>query len=284
MTIDGFPRADAKVNVHEGGYVNHPKDPGGATNRGVTQRVYDMYRRAQGLAVRSVRDLTEAERLDIYRTRYWDVIKGDLLPPGVDYVVYDGAVNSGPLQSVKWLQRALGARYTGKVDGLVGAETLRALESHPNHDDLVADIVVRRMAFLRALKTWDAFGRGWTRRVNDVLAVGQAWAMGDVGPEVQYHAGGEAKGHIEDAKPAPSPAPGDAATAGGATGGGVGGALQTAQEQLTPYSSAGGWIQTIVVVLIVAGALLAVGGIVYRIWAKRKAAERADVLDLPVRA
>lgn len=284
MAIDGFPRADAKVNIHEGGYVNHPKDPGGATNRGVTQRVYDMYRRAHGLAVRSVRDLTEAERLDIYRTRYWDVIKGDMLPPGVDYVVYDGAVNSGPIQSVKWLQRALGARYTGTIDGIIGPETLRALESHPNHDDLVADIADRRLAFLQALKTWATFGRGWKRRVDDVEAVGQAWAMGTVGPEISYRPGGEAKANIEDAKAAPSPAPGDVAAAGGATGGGIGGALQTAQEQLTPFSSAGGWIQTVVVVLIIAGALLAVGGIVWRVWAKRKAAERADVLDLPVRA
>lgn len=284
MAIDGFPRADAKVNVHEGGYANDPRDPGGATNRGVTQRVYDMYRRAQGLAVRSVRDLTEAERLDIYRTRYWDVIKGDLLPPGVDYVVYDGAVNSGPVQSVKWLQRALGARYAGTVDGIVGPETLRAVESHPDHDSLVAAITGRRLAFLQALKTWDTFGRGWSRRVSDVRGVGQAWAMGTVGPEISYHPGGEAKAHVEDAKAPPSPAPGDVAAAGGATGGGIGGALQTAQEQLTPFSSAGGWIQTVVVVLIIAGALLTVGGVLWRVWAKRKAAERADVLDLPVRA
>jgi lysozyme family protein len=281
MAKNGFSRADAKVSVHEGGYVNHPSDPGGATDRGVTQRNYDLYRKTKGLPQRTVRKMTEAERLDIYETRYWDVVQGDKLPPGVDYVVYDGAVNSGPSQSVKWLQRALGSRYDGAIDGRIGPATLAAVEDHPNHDALVRAICDRRLAFLQALRTWSTFGRGWQRRVDDVRAVGQAWAAGDVGPEVTYTPDGAAKAPVEDAKPAPSTVPGDVATTGGATGGGILGALETAKEQLTPFSSANGWIETVVVVLIVAGVVLAIGGVAYRIWAKRKAAERADVLDLP---
>src|SRR5688500_6264664 len=102
------------VLVHEGGYANHPKDPGGATNFGVTQRVYDGYRLKAGVAKRSVKEITKTEVSAIYKRQYWDLIDGDELPAGVDYVVFDGAVNSGCGQSVKWLQRAL-PEYKGPI-------------------------------------------------------------------------------------------------------------------------------------------------------------------------
>ena len=111
-----FDKLFDRLIAHEGGYVNHPKDPGGATNKGVTQRVYDDYRRRNGLPTRDVRQLQEAERLNIFRGSYWNPIKGDQLPAGVGYVVYDGAVNSGVSQSVKWLQRALGIKADGQTD------------------------------------------------------------------------------------------------------------------------------------------------------------------------
>src|SRR6187401_363537 len=120
MASKNFNKALQLVLAHEGGYVNHPKDPGGPTNKGITQRVYDMYRKDKGLNTRSVKNIDKAEISDIYKTRYWDMIKGDRLPDGIDYVVFDGAVNSGPGQSVKWLQRALGDNYAGKVDGQLG--------------------------------------------------------------------------------------------------------------------------------------------------------------------
>lgn len=180
MAVGGFERADKKVSVHEGGYVNHPKDPGGATNKGVIQRVYDSYRLSKGQSRRSVRELTEAERLDIYRTRYWDAIRGDELPAGVDYAVYDGAVNSGPIQSGRWLQRALGPAYLGTVDGVIGPETLRAARAHPDPAALVDSICDQRMAFLKALKTWPTFGKGWAWRVTDVRQVARQWAAGNV--------------------------------------------------------------------------------------------------------
>lgn len=275
--INGFTRADAKVKVHEGGYVNHPSDPGGETNQGVTRRVYDLYRRAKGLPVRSVRHLTEEERLDIYRTRYWSVIKADSLPEGVDYVVYDGAVNSGPVQSVKWLQRALGRSYTGKVDGIVGPETIRAAKAHPNHDALIRDICDQRMAFLRALKTWNTFGRGWTRRVDEVREQGQLWASGDSNAHVPATPT-PGKGVIEDAKTPPPAEVGTGAAAGGVASGGLAGTLQTLQEQLTPYSSASGWIENLVVGLIVVGAVLTIGGLAYRAWAARRTAQLNEAL------
>lgn len=152
------------VLAHEGGYVNHPKDPGGATNKGVTQRVYDSYRRNRGLDTRSVKQITRAEVHDIYKRQYWDMCNADDLPAGLDYAVFDYAVNSGPNRAVKDLQRVVKAR----VDGQVGEETIRKAREAAAEDEvkLISDLCGRRMRFLRSLKNWSTFGNGWNRRVN----------------------------------------------------------------------------------------------------------------------
>lgn len=266
-----FQRALAKVLVHEGGYVNHPKDPGGATNFGITQKVYDTYRRSVGVRPQPVKQIATSERDAIYRARYWALVKGDSLPPGVSYVVFDGAVNSGVAQSVKWLQRAIGGV---KVDGVIGQETLEAVRRLNDHDALVQKIIERRMTFLRALKTWKTFGKGWTRRLQGVLAVGQAWAMGSVGPDIEFVPDGNVKARVEDAKVAPSTAPGDA-IAGGGTAGTI---LTQATEQLTPLSNIS-FVAKAVAVLTIAGVVLAMGGVAWRWWAKRKSEQLADALD-----
>ena len=273
--IDLFKRADERVSVHEGGYVNHPKDPGGATDRGVTQRVYDAFRQRNGMTSRDVRLMTDGERVAIYRGSYWLPIKGDQLPPGVGYVVYDGAVNSGVSQSVKWLQRALGV----KVDGVLGPATLAAAQQDPDHDALIVRICERRMAFLRALRTWKTFGKGWTRRVQDVESDGRN--MVAKRPQIDREAvpGGEAKARVEDAKAAPSTAPGDTAAGGGT----ISVVISQAQEQLTPYVNIG-FVAKAVAILTIGGVVVAIGGLAWRWYAKRKAAERADALDLPVPA
>ena len=264
-----FKRSLAKVLVHEGGYVNHPKDPGGATLQGVTQRVYDDYRRSAKLPVRPVRQMGESERDVIYRARYWDLIKGDRLPAGVSYVVFDGAVNSGVSRSVKWLQAALGVN----ADGVIGMETLTRLGEVQDHDVLIGKILDRRMAFLKALTTWKTFGKGWTGRVNGVRSVGQAWAKGSVGPEIAYVLGGEAKARIEDAKKAPSKAAGDMAVGGGT----VSTVLTQATDQLTPLANVE-FVAKAVAVLTAVGVVVAIGGVAYRIWAKRKADQLAEAL------
>ncbi|MDX0299560.1 N-acetylmuramidase [Sinorhizobium medicae] len=279
MATSSFKAALARVLVHEGGYVNHPRDPGGATNQGITQRTYDAYRRSKKLAPRSVQKLTAPERDAIYRRQYWDAVKGDKLPAGVDYVVFDGAVNSGPKQSIKWLQRALGSGYRGQIDGVIGLATFAALEATEDHDTLIDRISDRRMAFLKALEPWPVFAGGWTRRVQNVRAIGKAEAAGRKDVVAVHISGAETKATIEDARKAPSPAPADAATGGGIGAGGIAGTLQTLQDQLTPFSAAGNWITTLVVVLAVSGAGLAAGGIAYRWYAKRRAAQLADALD-----
>ncbi|MBX5001897.1 glycoside hydrolase family 108 protein [Rhizobium lentis] len=279
-----FQRSLTKVLVHEGGFSNHPDDPGGATMRGVTQRVYDEYRRSISALPIPVKNISDAELQAIYKRKYWDEIKGDKLAAGVSYVVFDGAVNSGVAQSVKWLQRALQAMglYQGAIDGILGQGTLLALGGVNDNDALISRIIERRRAFLRALKTFKTFGRGWMARVAGVLAVGQAWATGSVAPEIQYVAGGDAKAFISDAKPAPVLGVADASTGGGIGSGTLAGALQQAQDQLSPYSYSSELIGKIVAGLVVVGALLTVGGLAYRWYAARRRKERADALDLQV--
>lgn len=160
----------------------------------------------------------------------------------------------------------------------MGTLTVAAVAAVNDMDALIGRIIERREAFLRALKTWDTFGRGWLRRIREVKATGQAWASGSVGPQPTF-VGGNQKGDIEDARTAPGKGVADAATGGGIGAGGIGGIIQQAQEQLTPYSAAGGWIEKVVVALIIAGAVLTIGGIAYRWYANRQKAALDDALD-----
>jgi lysozyme family protein len=174
MTARNFDDALRLVLAHEGGYVNHPADPGGETNFGVTKAVYDAYRARKNLKARSVKAITKAESAEIYRAQYWDAVRGDQLPAGVDYAVFDYAVNSGPGRAVKDLQRALGCM----VDGVVGVATLAAVA---DADDarLIGDLCDRRLAFLKKLRTWKTFGKGWGRRVSGVRQAALGMVRGD---------------------------------------------------------------------------------------------------------
>ena len=163
MAYSNFDKALASVLIHEGGYVNHPKDPGGATNFGVTQAVYDAYRKVRGRGQQSVRYISDDEMKAIYKFQYWDQIRGDFLPAGLDYAVFDFAVNSGVGRASKYLQAVLGVPQ----DGQIGAMTLGAVKSPVSAINALCD---RRMGFLRNLRTFLTFGKGWTRRVQGVRA------------------------------------------------------------------------------------------------------------------
>ncbi|WP_058633833.1 glycoside hydrolase family 108 protein [Aureimonas ureilytica] len=182
MVAANYSPALARILVHEGGYANHPKDPGGATMKGVTQRVYDAFRERSGLPKVSVRLISTAELETIYADQYGRAVCFDQLPIGLDYVVFDGAVHSGPAQSVKWLQRALQSLglYVGKIDGIPGNGTLAAVDRVNDVDALIARICDLRLAFLKALKTYATFGKGWRVRVDQVGDAGQDWADGSV--------------------------------------------------------------------------------------------------------
>lgn len=140
---------------HEGGFVDHPRDPGGATNFGITQRVA----RAHGYTGH-MRNLPKSKAIEIYRKDYWDAIRADALPDDIRFHVFDAAVNSGPVQAIKWLQRAGGVAE----DGIVGPKTIAAagLVSVAKYSGI-------RLRFMTGLKTWDTFGKGWARRIADNL-------------------------------------------------------------------------------------------------------------------
>lgn len=288
MTAANFARCMPRILVHEGGWSNHPADPGGVTLEGVIQRVYDGYRRNKGLPTRpltaGMRYTAEwiAERDEIYRRQYWNKVRGDQLPAGVDYVVFDGAVNSGPVQSIKWLQRALGV----PADGELGEATMAAIAEHQDHDQLVADICARRMAFLRALRTFPTFGKGWTARVSNVKGVGQAWATGSVGPMPRFVMGGEAKASPESIAAAPvSVGKSMTGTTASAvlTGtvdkvqtSGLMEKLQEVSSALEPLSGALAIIGYVLVGITVIGAGLTLYGI-YRDWKAQRARNGEDV-------
>lgn len=163
-----YRQALGLVLAHEGGYVDHPLDPGGATNMGITRRTLAAWRGVRPwrkLARSEVRALTRREAGRIYRARYWDAVSGDQLPDGVDYAVFDYAVNSGARRAAKELQRVVGAR----VDGVIGPMTLKAVSRH-HPRTIIRRLVSRRMKFLQRLRTWGAFGRGWTNRVNGMVS------------------------------------------------------------------------------------------------------------------
>lgn len=160
---DAFLLCVPLILKHEGGYVDHPRDPGGCTNFGITCRTLEGWRR-QPTGCEDVRRMDVSEARAIYRAHYWNAVRGDDMPAGVNLVVFDAAVNSGRRRSVEWLQSAVGA----DVDGAIGPQTLRAVRRVNDRAELIRRVCANRMTFLRSLETWDDFGRGWTRRVTDI--------------------------------------------------------------------------------------------------------------------
>lgn len=200
MTTAEFQKAMPYVLVYEGGKVDDPHDPGGRTNQGITQNTYNAWRRRQGLPVQDVYLMTKTERNAIYKTQYWDRIKGDELPPGVGFVLFDAAVNSGVAQAARWAQKAASTYADTKIDGDFGSQTVAAIQAINDCDAFVAKFCRLRLGTLQRLKTWSRYGRGWGARIANVQKVGQAWAYGSVGPNpVDVTAlGGHAKAPVPD--------------------------------------------------------------------------------------
>lgn len=151
------------VLVHEGGWADHPKDPGGATMRGVTLATYRRYK--PGATKAQLKAITTDELRRIYRDGYWLPVKGDALPWGVDYATFDFSVNSGPSRSAKHLQKVVGV----KQDGVVGPNTLKAV-AIADGKTVIQKLCASRMSFLKGLSTFSTFGKGWTRRVAECEA------------------------------------------------------------------------------------------------------------------
>jgi lysozyme family protein len=144
---------------HEGGFSNHPDDPGGATMYGVTEKVA----RANGYTGH-MRDFTLDQAKAIYRKQYWDACQCEAMPDAVRYPLFDAAVNSGPVQSIKWLQAAAGV----KADGVIGPMTRQAVNVLDPYA-LKAAMLARRLRFMTDLSNWPSFSKGWARRIASVL-------------------------------------------------------------------------------------------------------------------
>jgi len=166
MAKGNFEPSLKEVLIHEGGYVNHPSDPGGRTNLGVTQRVYEEW---VGYPVNEaiMRKLTVDHVKTLYKVRYWDAIHCDDLSIGLDLCVFDFGVNAGTSRAARYLQRMVGA----KEDGVIGPRTLSSVRQMAK-DIGISGCIMRyqdmRRDYYRMLKHFPTFGKGWLRRVKEV--------------------------------------------------------------------------------------------------------------------
>ena len=188
---ENFEKALALVLKHEGGFANHPQDPGGATNKGITLRVYedfiqDVVDSSALVTEEDLKNIPDEDVAEIYKTRYWDKIMGDDLPDGIDFALFDFAVNSGPARAVKELQKIF---FECKTDGIMGPITLKkvfdpdnlmahqkikiqegthTLEQFKQEETqlLIERLMENRRKFIKTLKHYDHFSRGWEARCN----------------------------------------------------------------------------------------------------------------------
>lgn len=253
MSATSFEVALAHVLAHEGGYTNHPSDPGGPTNFGITIRDCRKYVKPNASAS-DVRAMSVGEAAAIYRSKYWDAQCCDALPVGVDYAIFDYGVNSGIGRSGKVLRRALKlADNTSVVTDVVIAAARNADASA-----LVRAICDERLRFLQSLKTWAVFGKGWGRRVAEVKVTALAMADGaKLAPASRPSPG---RGIVPAPKAVQQTSAGVIAAAGAAT-------AQQAHQS-------GGSMTTLVLIVLTTAVLAAVAWRVWH-WRQQRQQERS---------
>ena len=150
------------VIVNEGGYVDNSQDPGGATNWGCTKAVWEKYV-GHEVTKDDIKALTKEDVKPLYKRNYWDAIHGDAIPSGLHYCIFDCAINSGVGRAAKFIQEIVGV----PADGAIGNNTVTAI-TQINSITLINEFSDKRQAFLESLKTFPTFGKGWTKRVQEV--------------------------------------------------------------------------------------------------------------------
>ena len=251
MASGNFEKCKTLTAVSEGGWSDHPKDPGGATMKGVTLNTYTAWRKLHGQPTPTKADLkviTDTEVSAIFKAQYWDAARCDLLPLGLDYAVFDFAINSGPARAVRELQAILAVA----ADGVVGAKTLAQIAAMSattgDIDDLIDQYQDARLAFMRSLKTWKTFGKGWERRVEKVRR--QAKAMVASAPTERSSQEPVPKATAADQKMAgTTEGVGNIAGVSGATGT----AVMELAKQIEPLASTAEVLQWIFALLVIAG-------------------------------
>ena len=177
-----FPPSLDRALVHEGGFVDNKKDPGGATNKGITiGTLRQLHIDVDGDGDSDISDLKSLRREDVekvYKTFYWDAVRADLLPSGLDYAVFDFAINSGPARAAMKLQSIIGV----DMDGDIGPRSIAAI-AKCDPLALITSYAERRLSFMRQTRhpkthelLWPVFGRGWQRRVDEVTEIARAMA------------------------------------------------------------------------------------------------------------
>jgi len=164
---ENFEKALAAVLKSEGGFVNNPKDPGGMTNLGVTIKTWESFV-GRNVTEKEMRNLTPEMVGKMYQQKYWNAVKADDLPEGVDYLAFDFAVNAGPGRAAKLLQQAVGVA----ADGAIGPATLKAVAAM-QPADLIEKYSAAKESFYRSLPTFETFGKGWLRRVAEVKTISE---------------------------------------------------------------------------------------------------------------
>ncbi len=161
MAQENWEKCLEAILHHEGGYVNHPKDPGGETNLGVTKRVYEEWG-----GTKDMKDLEVEDVEPIYKKNYWDRVKAESLPGGLDLCVFDFGVNAGTGRAAKYLQTMIGT----VADGGIGPNTLKAVGNYVESEGVeqtIKNYQAARQEYYESLSTFETFGRGWTRRVDE---------------------------------------------------------------------------------------------------------------------
>ena len=169
-----FEKCLKMLLVHEGGYVNNPADPGGETNLGVTKRVWQEWV-GHDVSEKEMRNLTPLMVSPLYKRKYWDACHADELISGLDYCVFDVAVNSGVGRAIKLLQSSVGATPDGGY-GSITAALVKKAETDPVR--LIELFSAKRLEFMQSLSAFPTFGKGWSRRVAEVKADALAMVQG----------------------------------------------------------------------------------------------------------
>jgi len=164
--INNYPTALKQVLKSEGGWSDNPADPGGATMKGITIGTYRQWKNNPNITKEQLRAISDAEVYDIYKQQYWNKIDGDYMPSGVDYALFDAAVNMGVGRAAKLIQEAVGVT----ADGVLGPKSLSAIQK-ANPKELIEKFSALKEAFYRSLKTFPVFGVGWLRRVAEVKTI-----------------------------------------------------------------------------------------------------------------
>jgi len=268
MASSNFDACLRRLLAHEGGYSNHPSDPGGPTNFGITLADYRRYVKP-GATAADVRAMRVEEAVAIYRAKYWDALRCDELPAGIDDTVFDYGINSGVGRGGKVLRRVLGL---ADGDWHVTAEVLAALRRRAASDVIIA-INDERLRFLRSLKTWPVFGTGWSRRVAEVRAFSLTLAAEASGPVPASAAVAPATRPVESL-PAVVPGKGEVPATPSVQAGAAGGIVVAGGAAAAQTSSDTGSI-TLVAAIAIGVVVAAVAGWLALRWWRRRRQERA---------